>query len=190
MVPGAQPASRTSRNCPPSTKISVPATDPASRVTIRNLDTLAMLGTASPRNPSVRIAAKSPALRSLLVACRSNESSASSRDIPQPSSLTRINADPPRSTSTRISPAPASMLFSTNSFTTEAGRSTTSPAATWLASISESTRIFAIAPRSKPLPSHFPIPIRFSSHHSTHSSCPLCIRGNLCKPSQLRNVPH
>src|SRR5215471_12345347 len=32
--------------------------------------------------------------------------------------------------------APASMLFSTNSFTTEAGRSTTSPAATWLATIS------------------------------------------------------
>ena len=40
------------------------------------------------------------------------------------------------------------MLFSTNSFTTEAGRSTTSPAATWLARISESTRIFGIGPRS------------------------------------------
>jgi hypothetical protein len=34
--------------------------------------------------------------------------------------------------------------------TTDAGRSTTSPAATWLASMSESTRIFGIAPALKP----------------------------------------
>src|SRR5438552_3859624 len=33
------------------------------------------------------------------------------------------------------------MLFSTNSFTTEAGRSTTSPAATWLATVSGSNLI-------------------------------------------------
>jgi hypothetical protein len=32
------------------------------------------------------------------------------------------------------------MLFSTSSFTTEAGRSITSPAATWLASVSERRR--------------------------------------------------
>ena len=67
-VPGAHPASRTSRSLPPSTTSSVPATASLSRVTIRNLDTLAMLGTASPRNPSVRISAKSPTVRSLLVA--------------------------------------------------------------------------------------------------------------------------
>mgnify|MGYP006190696245 CR=1 FL=1 len=65
---------------------SVPATASASRVTMRNRETLAMLGTASPRNPKVRISARSPELRSLLVACRSNESRASSRDMPQPSS--------------------------------------------------------------------------------------------------------
>ena len=122
----------------------MPENESVSRVTNRNRDTLAMLGTASPRNPSVRIAAKSAAVRSLLVAWRSSESNASSRDIPQPSSLTRINAEPPRSMSTRISRAPASMLFSTSSFTTDAGRSTTSPAATWLARISGSTRIFGI----------------------------------------------
>jgi hypothetical protein len=33
------------------------------------------------------------------------------------------------------------MLFSINSFTTEAGRSTTSPAATWLATVSDNNRI-------------------------------------------------
>src|SRR5438874_477456 len=37
--------------------------------------------------------------------------------------------------------APASMLFSTSSFTTDAGRSTTSPAATWLARVSGSSLI-------------------------------------------------
>ena len=73
----------------------MPATASASRVTIRKRETLAMLGTASPRKPKVRIAARSPAVRSLLVAWRSSESNASSRDIPQPSSLTRIKAAPP-----------------------------------------------------------------------------------------------
>src|SRR5436190_14427110 len=37
--------------------------------------------------------------------------------------------------------APASRLFSSNSFSTEAGRSTTSPAAIWLTSSSGSTRM-------------------------------------------------
>src|SRR5438270_5658174 len=43
---------------------------------------------------------------------------------------------PPRLIPTSIARAPASMLFSTSSFTTDAGRSTTSPAATWLARVS------------------------------------------------------
>ena len=42
---------------------------------------------------------------------------------------------------TSIFRAPASMLFSTSSFTTEAGRSITSPAATWLARISGNSRM-------------------------------------------------
>ena len=42
-VPGAQPASRTSRITPPSTAISVPATDSRSRVISRKRETLAML---------------------------------------------------------------------------------------------------------------------------------------------------
>src|SRR2546427_11299295 len=41
--------------------------------------------------------------------------------------------------------APASMLFSMSSFTTEAGRSTTSPAATWLATASGNNRIRLIS---------------------------------------------
>ena len=49
-----------------------------------------MLGSASPRNPSVRIAARSSATRILLVACRSTASRASSGAMPSPSSSTRI----------------------------------------------------------------------------------------------------
>jgi hypothetical protein len=78
---------------------------------------------------------------SLLVAWRSRLSKASSRDMPEPSSITRSSAAPPRRISTRISPAPASRLFSTSSFTALAGRSTTSPAATWLARISGRMRM-------------------------------------------------
>src|SRR4051812_3432882 len=76
------------------------------------------------------------------VAWRSKASTASSRVIPQPSSETRRRRRPPASTSTSTRSAPASIEFSTNSFATEAGRSTTSPAAIWFATWSERTRIF------------------------------------------------
>ena len=52
-----------------------------------------------------------------------------SAGMPLPSSVTRIMAMPPRWISTVTAWAPASTAFSTSSFTTEAGRSTTSPAA-------------------------------------------------------------
>ena len=68
-------------------------------------------------------------LLSLLVAWRSRASLASSGDMPEPSSVTTIRAAPPPWTSTRTRRAPASTEFSTSSLTTEAGRSTTSPAA-------------------------------------------------------------
>src|SRR5664279_1329447 len=64
---------------------------------------------------------------------------ASSRTIPQPSSVTWISFLPPASTVTRMRRAPASNAFSNNSLTTEAGRSTTSPAAILLATFSERT---------------------------------------------------
>lgn len=75
----------------------------------------------------------------MLVACRLAHRHASSRDMPQPSSVTLIRPTPPRRISTRTDLAPASRLFSTSSFTTEAGRSTTSPAATWLARVGDMT---------------------------------------------------
>ena len=54
--------------------ISVPATASGSRVVRRKRETLAMLGSASPRKPRVAIAARSAAVRILLVAWRSSES--------------------------------------------------------------------------------------------------------------------
>src|SRR5690554_242141 len=53
--------------------------------------------------------------------------------MPRPSSRTRNSFTPPCSTSISMRVAPASRLFSSNSLITEAGRSTTSPAAIWLA---------------------------------------------------------
>ena len=100
-----------------------------------------MVGSASPRNPSVAMESKSSAVRNLLVACRSKASSASSCVMPCPSSITRIMRRPPDSVSTRMVLAPASSAFSSNSFTTEAGRSTTSPAAILFATASANMRI-------------------------------------------------
>src|SRR5579863_9496861 len=61
--------------------------------------------------------------------------------MPQPSSTMRRRRRPPASTSTRISEAPASREFSRSSLTTEAGRSTTSPAAILLATWSGRIRM-------------------------------------------------
>src|SRR6266404_6624779 len=84
------------------------------------------------------MAKRSSLLRSLLVACRFRLNSASSRPMPDPSSRIRTRRRPPscRSISTRF--APASSAFSTSSLTTAAGRSMTSPAAIWLASVASS----------------------------------------------------
>ena len=80
-----------------------------------------MAGSASPRKPKVATPTRSAALRTLLVAWRSSASTASSRPMPLPSSLTWISVLPPFSSSTRTCRAPASSAFSTSSFTTEAG---------------------------------------------------------------------
>jgi len=53
----------------------------------------------------------------------------SSGSIPDPSSLTSIFLFPPDTRFTYICLAPASIEFSISSFTTDAGLSTTSPAA-------------------------------------------------------------
>ena len=92
-----------------------------------------MEGRASPRKPRVAMVSRSSAVRSFEVAWRSKASSASSRTMPQPSSVIWMSLLPPASTSMRMRVAPASSEFSSSSLTTEAGRSTTSPAAIWLA---------------------------------------------------------
>ena len=80
-----------------------------------------MAGSASPRKPKVATPTRSAALAILLVAWRSSASTASSRPMPAPSSLTWISVLPPFSISTRTCRAPASMAFSTSSLTTDAG---------------------------------------------------------------------
>ena len=88
-----------------------------------------MLERASPRKPREEICSKSLSSLILLVAWRRKAMGTCSRGIPIPLSVMRIKEIPPFSISTVTAEAPASMEFSTSSFTTEAGRSTTSPAA-------------------------------------------------------------
>ncbi len=75
------------------------------------------------------------------VAWRSSANRASSGSIPHPSSVTLTRLRPPAMSSTSMRRASASRLFSTNSLTTEAGRSTTSPAAMRLTRASDKTWI-------------------------------------------------
>ncbi len=101
------------------------------------METAAILERASPLNPRLFTLNRSSADAILLVACLENAVGISSFAIPFPLSVTRINPIPPSRISTVTEPA--STAFSTSSFTTEAGRSTTSPAAIWLI-VSESRR--------------------------------------------------
>src|SRR6056297_518807 len=79
--------------------------------------------------------------------------SASSWAIPNPLSETRIIERPPWPISMVIRELPASTAFSTSSLTTEAGRSTTSPAAILLERISG--RILILDMRGFPIGSSF-----------------------------------
>ena len=63
--------------------------------------------------------------------------------MPQPSSTIWIRSLPPSRKLTFTEVAPASMAFSIISFTTEAGRLTTSPAAIWLATTSGNNLILS-----------------------------------------------
>ncbi len=143
VVPRCRTASSTASRFPPVTRRRVDAS-PSDEVSSSNRDTDAMAGNASPRNPNVATPIKSAASRILLVAWRDRASSASARLMPAPSSLTRIRLFPPSSISTRIAVAPASSAFSINSFRTDAGRSTTSPAAIWSATCGARTAIVAL----------------------------------------------
>ena len=92
-------------------------------------------GKASPRNPK-KLMLNKLSSGSFDVACRSTAIGNSSLSIPLPLSETTIRLLPPSDKVTSTDVAPASIEFSTNSLTTEAGRSITSPAAIWL------TRLF------------------------------------------------
>src|SRR4051812_30170923 len=94
-------------------------------------DTEAIEASASPRKPSVPTDSRSASVAILLVACLATASGSSSRAMPAPSSSTWMRRMPPSSSVTEIARAPASRLFSSSSFSTDAGRSTTSPAAIW-----------------------------------------------------------
>ena len=106
-----------------------------------NRATEAMLASASPRKPNVAMRSKSAVASILLVAKRLTAKRKSSASMPQPSSRTTMRFTPPPSMETVMAPASASRLFSKSSFTMDAGRSTTSPAAIWLATNSGSLRM-------------------------------------------------
>ena len=144
IVPGGAPVSDTFFSFPPSRYTSVAVSDVFSLVVNVNRETDAMLGSASPLKPSVCMENKSESLEILLVAYRSMASMASSRFIPMPLSDIRISDRPPFSISINIRVLFASRAFSRSSFTTEAGRSTTSPAAILLERTSGSILIIDI----------------------------------------------
>ena len=100
-------------------------------------------GSASPLNPRKRISNKSSE-GSLDVAKRSTAKVISSGVMPLPLSVTVNAALPPSFKTTSILVAPASKAFSTNSFTADAGRSSTSPAAMRLTNVGGKRRRFVI----------------------------------------------
>src|ERR1035437_6937404 len=114
---------------PYSTVIIAPSVAPGSALRASTRETAAMLASASPRNPSDSMRPSSAMLESFEVAWRMKASGRSTGGIPAPSSNTRMRSMPAPWTSIVMCSAPASRLFSTRSLTTDAGRSTTSPAA-------------------------------------------------------------
>ena len=129
VVPAGAATSSFSLTVPPSPRTRVPMSAPRGHESTEKRVTAQMAGSASPRKPRVVIASRSASVASFDVACRSRARSTSSLDMPTPSSVTRIRARPASRRSTVTWVHSASSAFSTSSFTTEAGRSTTSPAA-------------------------------------------------------------
>ena len=97
---------------------------PITRVEIEEI-----LAKASPLNPIEYVFSKSSTFLILLVACLSSDKGMSSAEIPLPLSTILIKDFPPFLISIIMLVAPASIEFSTSSFTTLAGLSITSPAA-------------------------------------------------------------
>lgn len=114
---------------PPSMTYFVPRSLSFVLVITSVLVTAAMLDNASPLNPNDAICDRSSTVSILLVECRRNALFTSSFGIPHPLSRILIKEIPPSLISTVTDVEPASMAFSTSSFTIEAGLSITSPAA-------------------------------------------------------------
>ena len=129
VVPFCDAESSISKIFPPSTTILCPILSSSVLLTSSTCAIAAILAKASPLNPIDFTFSKSAAFLILLVACLSNANSKSSLLIPEPLSIILILEIPPFCISTVIFVAPASIEFSTNSFTTDAGLSITSPAA-------------------------------------------------------------
>ena len=143
-VPVEQPCSQRDTISPQCASSSVPNSAASVLEMMRRSETDAIAASASPRKPSVRMPSKSSALRILLVAWRRMAVGMSSGSMPQPLSVTRIKVTPPFWISTVMRVAPASMEFSISSLMTDAGRSTTSPAAIRFATAKGKTLILGI----------------------------------------------
>ncbi|MCY1303764.1 hypothetical protein D9M70_534880 [compost metagenome] len=113
----------------------------AVRLVSASWETEAIEASASPRKPSVSTDSSSSRDAILLVAWRISATGSSVAGMPQPLSVMTMRRTPPSSSRMPSCVAPASSAFSSSSLTTEAGRSTTSPAAIWLMSWSGSGRI-------------------------------------------------
>ena len=143
-VPAGQTVGCWLTMCEPSITTCVPSSLSCCRVRSSTWAMAAMEASASPRKPMVWMAKRSSARCILLVACRSKQRRASLSLMPLPLSMTCINVRPASFTTRSIWVAPASIEFSSNSFTAPAGRSTTSPAAIWLATLSGNMLIISI----------------------------------------------
>ncbi len=114
---------------PPRQWISQPVSWFRVRLLKATSDTAPIVYKASPRKPKDRIEKRSSKERILLVVCRRKIFSKSSGSMPVPLSLRRIKVFPESLRWSSMESASASRAFSRSSFTTEAGRSMTSPAA-------------------------------------------------------------
>ena len=130
LVPSGIPVRFASFLIPSSMTILEPSTD-AGLLAMVKRDTIPILAKASPRKPRDAMDARSFLLVNFDVACRSRANGKSSATMPEPLSSTTNASKPPFSTVMAMLVEPASRLFSINSLTTWAGRSTTSPAAIW-----------------------------------------------------------
>ena len=89
VVPSGQPVSCTVLGLPPSRWSDAPTSAPRGREKISTRATAEMAASASPRKPSVPIASRSSAVRSLLVAWRRKAVGSCCGAMPQPLSVMR-----------------------------------------------------------------------------------------------------